>query len=455
MKRTKIICTIGPACDKSATLLKLAKAGMNVARLNFSHNTHEYHLSVMKKIRATAKKVKKPIAIVQDLQGPRIRLGDFSGSVRLVDGGKVVLTVGAQEKGTIPVAYARMNRDVKSGERVMIADGAIELIVSKIVGKKIYCVVKKGGIVTAHKGINLPDTKVCLSALTGKDKDDLLLGVKNGVEFVALSFVRSPKDVESLKILINQLAKKLNVKNLPKVIVKIERREAMENIDKIISAADAVMVARGDLGIELSTEDVPLAQKMIIEKCLRQAKPVIVATQMLESMIENPRPTRAEASDVANAVIDHADALMLSGETANGRFPVEAVTEMAGIIKKIEDSKYDDLNIREALKKTVTEQKALGGLARVLAENVGAKALLVVGGESLTRSVVSLRPELPVIIACAKEYSQRQAVLNWGAIPFVATSAESLLKIAKKNKLIKNKNKIVVVDEKNVYVKIA
>ncbi|MFH0814751.1 MAG: pyruvate kinase [Candidatus Falkowbacteria bacterium] len=460
MKRTKMICTIGPAADSSAALLRLAKAGMNVCRLNFSHNTHAYHLAVLKRIRAMEKQTKNPIAIIQDLQGPRIRLGEFDGKLKLANGSKVVLTTGKVERGTIPVTYANMHKDVKAKERVLIADGAVELVIQKIVGNKIYCLVKIGGEIISHKGVNLPDTHVRLSALTTKDKQDLMFGVANKVDFVALSFVQSAKDIVELRNLINKIEKKQKTIVDPaingiKIIAKIERRVAVEKIDEIIETADAIMIARGDLGIELSTEEVPIIQKNIIEKCLAAAKPVIVATQMLESMINNPIPTRAEASDVANAVIDHADAVMLSGETANGKYPIQAAFEMMKIINVTEASSYDDLDIRKRLAQTTIADGALSGLARALAENIKAKILLVIGSEPLARAITSFRPELLVVVICENERRRRQYSVVWGAAAIIAKNVVSAINNLKKNKIIKTKDKIVVVSVDNIYVKVA
>jgi len=339
MKRTKIVCTIGPASDRKAILKRMINSGMNVARLNFSHNVLSYHAKLIKTLRALAKETKNPIAIIQDLQGPRIRLGDLPAKGLVVKKGQeVVLTTSKSHQNKIPVTYEKMHLDIEPKDRILIADGLMELVAEKIAGRDILCRVVIGGTLFSHKGINLPDTNVSVPSLTDKDKTDLLFGVKQNVDFVAMSFVRTAKDVYDLKYLIQKYAKKLKLKTAPiRVVVKIERKEAIENIDEIIEATDAVMVARGDLGIELPAEDVPLMQKMIIDKCLQAAKPVIVATQMLDSMIHSPRPTRAEVSDVANAVIDHTDAVMLSGETASGDFPVETVDTMRKIIEKAEN----------------------------------------------------------------------------------------------------------------------
>ena len=461
MKRTKIVCTIGPASDKKITLKRLIKSGLNVARLNFSHNVHAYHLKVIKSIRALAKEMKIPIAILQDLQGPRIRLGDLpEQGIELKRGQKIALTTGKAVRGYIPVTYEKMHADVKAGHRILIADGLIELRAAAVRGREIYCVVVNGGKISSHKGINLPDSDVSVPAVSEKDREDLAFGVQNGVDYVALSFVRSAADVKNLRDLIKAMEKKFKIKSESplKIIVKIERREAIENIDEIIAAADGVMVARGDLGIELPAEVVPILQKDIVEKCLAAGKPVIVATQMLESMIVNPRPTRAEVSDVANAVIDHADAIMLSGETAGGKFPVEAVTYMAKTAEATEASVYDDLVLKEKIEKYVPSGEAVGAVARALAENVKAKAILVFTASGRTARIASrYRPELPIFAACEDDRVARQLNLTWGARPFVLPKCKTAAELVKKglsylqkNKFVKRSDKVVVIVGENV-----
>lgn len=455
MKRTKIVCTIGPASDQKPVLKKMIKNGMNVARLNFSHNIHAYHLRTMKTVRTAAHECGEPVAILQDLQGPRIRLGELpADGIMLKNGTKVVLTADAKT-GTkkIPVTYAPMAREVKPGERILIADGLIELKVLAVSGCDICCLVVNGGKISSHKGINLPDSKVRASSLSEKDREDLLFGVKNDVDFVTLSFVRSAADVFELKDLIKKFEIKLKKKkSYPiKIIVKIERREAIENLNGIISAADGVMVARGDLGIEMPAEDVPLLQKMIIDKCLQAAKPVIVATQMLESMINSPRPTRAEASDVANAVIDHTDAVMLSGETAIGKFPVETVLTMAKIIEKTEDSVYDNLVVQEKAGQMAAVNEAMAKLVKLLSEEINAKLVLVASLSGATaRLVCRYRPELPIFVACADARVMRQLNLSWGVEPLILPKCETVeeilgrgIQFLKKKRLVKRGDKII------------
>jgi pyruvate kinase len=456
MKRTKIVCTIGPATDTKLKLKRLMKAGMNVCRLNFSHNVHAYHLKVMKSIRSVAKELKLPVAVLLDLQGPRIRLGDLPEKGLVIKKGqKVVLTTGKDAADKIPVTYNLMHEDVEENHRILIADGLINLIVEKVKGKNIYTRVVNGGKLLSHKGINLPDTAVQVPALSEKDKKDLFFGVKNKVDFVALSFVRTAKEVADLKRLIKKYERQLGYKDEQEiqVIVKIERREAIDNIDEIIQITDGVMVARGDLGIELPAEDVPLMQKMLIDKCLEHAKPVIVATQMLESMINNPRPTRAEVSDVANAVIDHTDAVMLSGETATGSFPVETVEYMSRIVAKTEKSTYDDLVIHEKIKQIVPTSQAISGVAKVLAEQVKSKFILVASRSGESGRIVSrYRPELPVLVACKDERVRRQLNLSWGIEPFMTAPVDDMEKLIsrsitklKKSKRLKENEQIIVV----------
>jgi len=428
-----------------------------VARLNFSHGTHSAHLKVIKNIRSVANELNQSIAILLDLQGPRIRLGDLpEKGIELKKGQEVILTTDtAFQNGKIPVTYEKMHEDVAAGQRVLIADGIINLLIKKVRGKEMVCEVVNGGTVTSHKGMNLPDTNVTVPSLSVKDKEDLLFGIKNDVDYVALSFVRTAKEVYELKDLIEKYEKKLKIKNVSpvKVIVKIERKEAIDNIDEIVKATDAVMVARGDLGIELPAEDVPLMQKMLIDKCLEAAKPVIVATQMLESMITNPRPTRAEISDVANAVIDHTDAIMLSGETAVGKFPAEAVDYMKKTVVKTEKSAYDDLSLQEKTKKIVPTSEAIGSVAKMLSMHVDAKLILIgsITGNS-ARLVSRYRPELPILVACEDDRVKRQLSLTWGAIPFVLPPCKTIEKLIgmginylKENKFAKKGDQIIIV----------
>jgi len=447
MKKTKIVCTLGPASDKKPIIKKMIKAGMNVARLNFSHNVHEYHLKVINNIRSSSKELKMPVAILQDLQGPRIRLGDLpEKGIQLKKGDKIVLTTGIKSEGSIPVTYKKMSSDVADGQRILIADGLIELYIDKVKGDDMHCTVVNGGLITSHKGINLPDTDVSADALSDKDKEDLLFGVENGVDFVALSFVRNSDDVHRLRNLIKSYEKKLGIKSIYpiQIITKIERQEAIHNIDEIIAAADGVMVARGDLGIELPAEEVPLIQKMIVDKCLKACKPVIVATQMLESMINNPRPTRAEVSDVANAVIDHTDAVMLSGESAAGKYPVQSVECMARVVERIEGSTYDDLVLQNKVKMFTTTNEAMGQVAKLLSQQVKAKVILGATMSGHTARVISrYRPEIPVFISCVDDRVLRQLTLSWGVSPFKLKPCSAFNELVDKSKNYLKRNRVV------------
>lgn len=457
MKRTKIVCTLGPTSDKVPVIKKLIKAGLNVARLNFSHNVHEYHGQVMKNIRTAAKALKTNVAILQDLQGPRIRLGKLpEKGIAIKRGDKVVLTT---EKYTSPkkisVTYAEMHKDMKPGERILIADGLFELKVLSVKGRDMHCEVVNGGTLTSNKGMNLPDTKVTVPAISEKDKEDLVFGVKSGVDFVALSFVRSAADVHALRKLIEKAEKSLGIKKdvSIKIIVKVERREAVENIEGIIEAADGIMVARGDLGIELPAEDVPLIQKAIIDKCLKAAKPVIVATQMLESMVNNPRPTRAEVSDIANAVIDHADAVMLSGETANGKFPVEAVTYMRKTIEAVEASAYDNLVVKNKTEAFKAVDEAMSKAAKLIADETSAELIFCATMTGRTARFISrYRPERTIFAATENERVLRQLCLTWGVYPFILSESKTFEQLVTKgrnyllkNKFVKKGNEIIVI----------
>ena len=421
MKRTKIVCTIGPASDTPATLSAMIKSGMNVARLNFSHGTHAGHAKLVRTIRATAKKMGETIAILGDLQGPKIRIG-------VVPDAGVVLKNG--ETVTLPVTYAGLYKDVKAGDRVMIDDGIIE--VSYVSGKAGFMTAKvvNGGTVTSHKGMNFPDSTLRVSSLTAKDKEDIIFGVQQGVDWMALSFVTSAKDVKALRRLIGEARRvegsKVRRFEEPRIIIKIEKHEALDNFDEILDATDAVMVARGDLGVETPAEDVPLRQKEIVEKCRLAGKPVVVATQMLDSMTRNPRPTRAEVSDVANAVIDHADAVMLSGESATGKYPKQAVAMMGKIIAETEASKFDDVATGLSSEASAKGESGVGALSETLRTFVAGDLIVgIVASHSTApwaEKLMIARPEVPLFLACATEAEARQVSIRWGVRSFVLKS---------------------------------
>jgi len=454
-KRTKIVCTIGPASNKVSKLKSMMRSGMNITRLNLSHGTHESHLELMASIREAAKAVQQPIAILADLQGPKIRLGDLPDEgVVLKKGKEVVFSTAIKEYDgkRLPVTYNKLHKDVKKGDRILITDGLYEVVIKKVKGTEIKAKVKNGGKVFSHKGLNFPDTRLGLSSLTPKDRKDIVFAVEAGVEWMALSFVMSAADVKLLKRLIKKAAKKNQI--LPRVIVKIEKHEAITHFDEILEQTDGVMVARGDLGIEIPAEEVPVRQKEIIEKCRMAGKPVVVATQMLESMTENPRPTRAEVSDVANAVFDHTDAVMLSGESATGKFPLEAVQIMGKIVEEAEQSPFDDVPLtadrpehREASIAHAIKVLALGGhvdgvLASVDLTPWAEEALLT-------------HPEIPMYLAASNWTTMRQLNVRWGVRPFLLKRVNSdnflrkAIKELKKEKLVHAGMRLVVIRERD------
>jgi pyruvate kinase len=420
MKRTKIVATIGPACHDIDTLTKMMQAGMNVARLNFSHGTHADHATLIQNIRSAAAALDLPIAIMQDVQGPKIRLGDLPKEGIVLDLGSTVhidTSLNDCKEGAIPITLKTLHEYVQPGERILIADGTIELKVQSVNENIISTEVVVPGTVYSHKGMNIPDTNLTLSALTEKDMLDLAFGVEQEVDLVAVSFVRSAADILEARRTIE--AAEIAAGKVPetpiRIIAKIERPEAVEQIDSILEVVDGIMVARGDLGVEIDAADVPVVQKDLIAKARNVSKPVIVATQMLDSMQDNPRPTRAEVSDVANAVIDHTDAVMLSNETATGSYPIETVQMMHDIIVETEASKYD--NVLEA---------PTNELAELLQHNKDVQALISDTTNKMVESVISqYRPEMPVIIVSSQARRVRQLNLSWGVVPVLAGSFET------------------------------
>lgn len=421
MRRVKIVCTIGPASRELDVLTQLAEAGMNVARLNMSHGTHEYHRGTIERVRQVSENLGKPIAILADLQGPKLRVGKMQeGGVELKRGEKLVLTVDdvVGEPGRVPIQYKDLPRRVKAGEHILVDDGLLELEVTGASEREITTTVLIGGLLTDNKGMNLPDASLDIPALTAKDIEDVRFALNNQVDWIALSFVRTAHEVLELKSIIQTDS---SFGRVPPVISKIEKPEAVRNIDAIVHASDAIMVARGDLGIEIAPETVPMVQKMIINKCLAAAKPVITATQMLDSMIRNPRPTRAEASDVANAVLDGSDAIMLSGETASGRYPVESVQTMVKIAAEAERALIAaEYRARFAVPEIYTAAGAVCYAAMQTANELGAKAIIAPTVSGATaRFIASFRPKVPVIAVTPSPMVQRQLCLHWGTYPLL------------------------------------
>ncbi len=423
IKRTKIVCTIGPACESVDILMKMVNAGMNVARLNFSHGTHENHAMLINNIYEASKQSGELVAILQDLQGPKIRVGVLpNDGIVLTENTEVVFNTSLKQYNGehIPVDYEMLHTFVKPGERILLNDGKFETKILRVQGTLIMAQVVAGGVLTSHKGMNLPDSILKIRALTDKDKHDVEFGVAHDVDFVALSFVRTKDDVLELRNYIEACEKKLKKSSEPKIkiIAKIERREAIDNIESIFEVVDGIMVARGDLGIEVRAEQVPVLQKKLIGLALKYHKPVIVATQMLDSMQENIRPTRAEVSDVANAVIDHTDAVMLSNETATGKFPVQTVETMAKILAETEQSEYDNLVRTGSYSTPIDTEAAIGEMSEALAERSNAKMIVAPSLTGKIGHIISAhRPEIPLIVATPFERVMRQLNLSWGVLP--------------------------------------
>ncbi|MBQ3652997.1 MAG: pyruvate kinase [Synergistaceae bacterium] len=418
----KIVCTIGPASDNYETLKAMAEAGMNVARLNFSHGDYDGHEKKLKLIRRVERGVKKPIAALLDTKGPEIRTGLMqNGEVTLVQGAKIILDSGEKSfEGTaerIWVNYRLLAQEVKPGQNIYIDDGALNLEVEKAEGDEVHCKIIVGGPLRNTKGINLPGAEITLPALSDKDKQDIAWGIQHGMEYLAVSFVKTRQDIVEVRRLIQEYGSGM------KILAKIETKQAVDNIEEIVDVVDGVMVARGDLGVEIPTEDVPLVQKKIIEMCRVRGKVVIVATQMLDSMIRNPRPTRAEASDVANAVLDGTDAVMLSGETASGNYPVKAVSTMRNIVDRAErelglwgNHKNYEQNPLEL--EGIPVPDAVSGAAVLIARQVKAPAILCLSRSGLTARMISKhRPECPILGLTPSQQTWRELALWWGVHP--------------------------------------
>jgi pyruvate kinase len=412
-RSAKIVCTLGPASNSSEMIEKLMHAGMDVARLNFSHGTHENHAQTIKRLREASARLSRPIGILADLQGPKIRTGTLQDKqpVQLITGQRFTISIRAVE-GTsagVSTTYKRMARDVSRGDRILLGDGLIELRVLSTTSTDVLCEVVNGGLLGEHKGINLPGVKLRIPAVTPKDHDDLLFALKHGANYVAVSFVRTAEDVLQAKKAIAR------AKHDVPVIAKLEKPEAIDHLEEILRVSDAVMVARGDLGVEMSPEKVPVVQKLIIAMACEARRPVITATQMLESMTQNPRPTRAEASDVANAVFDGSDALMLSAETASGAYPLEAVRMMDRIIREAEANNPHVLRPQPAqfnIAETASE------LICHASEELHMKVIAVFTESGFTARLVSKhRPRRPIIAFSTIQETRRRLSLLWGVVP--------------------------------------
>ena len=427
MLRTKIVCTLGPASDDEATVRAFVQARMAVARINFSHGTYDDHGRRIATVRRVASEAGRAVAILADLQGPKLRVGLLpSEGMDLVEGETVILAneQSPSRPDLIPLPHPEVLQEVRNGDRILLDDGLLELQVLKGDGQQVWAKVVAGGVLKSRKGISLPHTGLQMPSITDKDRQDAAFAVEQGVDYFGLSFVRCASDVEHLRAYLRELGS-----DIP-IIAKIEKPEALDCVNEILAASDGLMVARGDLGIEAPAEEVPIAQKRIIRACNRASRPVITATQMLDSMIRNPRPTRAEASDVANAILDGSDAIMLSGETAVGRYAVESVRTMARIAEVTERSiPYADWLRRADQAASPTVVDAIGQVACEVAAELGAKAIVTstVSG-STARRVASHRPATPILAPTPSQTTYRQLALVWGVEPvlvdeFVDTDA--------------------------------
>ncbi|QUI22517.1 pyruvate kinase [Vallitalea pronyensis] len=449
--KTKIICTIGPASENKQTITELVKNGMSIARLNLSHGNKEYYKKIINIIEEVRQELGIPVAILMDTRGPEIRTKNFVGGEATLKVGQELILSAGDDEGTnegFCITYPTLYKDVRPGSKVLIDDGLIELEVFRVdaAKKNIYCTVKNGGVVKDKKGINVPNVDIHLPAITDKDCDDILYGLKHDIDFIAASFIRKKEDVLEIRKFIDS-----NGGKDVKIISKIENQQGVDNIDEIIEVSDAIMIARGDLGVETPTEMIPITQKMIIEHCNKAELPVITATQMLDSMIKNPRPTRAEVSDVANAVIDGTDAIMLSGETAAGAYPIEAVKVMTKIAKASENlPTYEPQLICKQREKSITN--AVSYSAYSTAMHLGAKAIICPTFSGNTARMISMyRPRVDIIALTSSEKTRRQMQILWGVTPLFLkkeTSTDVLfyksLMMARELNIVQSKDLVVI-----------
>lgn len=449
MRKTKIVCTIGPASESPDMIKKMVLAGMNVARLNFSHGNREEHGRRIDVIRKASDETGVPVAILLDTKGPEIRLGTFAnGSVHLEAGQKFTLTIKdvVGNEQIVSVTHAGLPQDITSGHSILLDDGLIELKVEEVTETDVICRVINGGAVGDRKGINLPGTLVSLPAMSPKDREDIFFGIQMGVDFIAASFIRSAGDVLAIRRLLEEHDSKIEI------IAKIENKQGLDNLDSILKVVDGLMVARGDLGVEIPTEEVPLAQKHMIAQCNKLGKPVITATQMLDSMIRNPRPTRAEASDVANAIFDGTDAIMLSGETASGSYPVESVATMARLAERTELAVEWDQFVFRQQRESQSVTDAISNACRQTAVRLGAAAILTSTQSGHTARMVSkYRPGMPIIAVTPTPAVQRKLLLTWGVEPILGRETDDTdemiyesITSALDAKLIRNGDMVVI-----------
>ena len=426
MRKTKIICTLGPAVDSEEMIRKLILAGMNAARFNFSHGTHESHLAQLTKLKRVRDELGIPVAAILDTKGPEIRIKTFKdGRIELKKDDTFTLTT-AECEGTaerVSVTYANLHNEVAPGNHILVDDGLIDLLVQEIKGQEIVCVVENGGPLSNNKSINIPNVHILLPSLTEKDKEDLKFAAENDFDFIAASFVRKASDVEDIRACLHEFGG-----DKIRIISKIENREGVDNLEEIIQASDGVMVARGDLGVEIPAQEVPILQKKMIKATTMAGKPVITATQMLDSMIRNPRPTRAEVSDVANAVFDGTSCVMLSGETASGKYPIEAVEAMVSTVKAAESAINYWGRFREhSLEPGVSSiNDAITHTCCMTAMDLNATAILAPTESGYTAKVISrFRPACPIVAVCQNEKVRRQLAISWGVHSYLTGFVDS------------------------------
>lgn len=423
MRKTKIICTLGPATDKDGVLHELVANGMNVARFNFSHGTHEEHKARLDTLKAAREELGLPVAALLDTKGPEIRLKDFVNGTEMLEAGQTFTLTTRDVDGTkdiCSITYKDLPHDVSVGGCIMLDDGLIKLTVRSVTDTDIVCEVLNSGKIKNHKGVNVPGVHLSMPYMSQRDRDDIVFGIEQGFDFIAASFVRTAQDVYEIRNLLNNYDSKI------RIVAKIENREGVENIDSILAAADAVMVARGDLGVEIDFTELPGIQKSIIDRSFSFGKPIVTATQMLDSMVTNPRPTRAEISDVANAIYDGTSAIMLSGETAAGAYPVEALKTMAAIAERTEnEAHYRSRRLTQVSSKTSVSD-ATAHATCLTAQDVNASAIVTVSmGGSTARLLSKYRPVQPIIACVMNPQVQRQLSLSWGVIPLIMPLAHS------------------------------
>ena len=424
MRKTKIICTLGPSTDQEGVLRELVANGMNVARFNFSHGSHEEHLGRFEKLKAIREELGKPVAALLDTKGPEIRLKDFKNGTEMLEAGQTFTLTTREVEGTkeiCSITYKDLPQDVQPGGTIMLDDGLIKLQIQTVNDTDIVCTVLNNGKIKNKKGVNVPGVHLSMPYMSQRDKDDIIFGIQQGYDFIAASFVRTAQDVYDIRNLLNQYDSNI------RIIAKIENREGVNNIDSILAAADAVMVARGDLGVEIDFTELPGIQKTIIDRSFSFGKPIVTATQMLDSMIVNPRPTRAEISDVANAIYDGTSAIMLSGETAAGAYPVEALKTMSAIAERTEQEGF---HLRGRMMDSnpgkISVSDATAHAACLTARDVNAAAIVTVSESGTTARLLSkYRPQQPIIACVMREQVQRQLSLSWGITPLMMSLAHS------------------------------